>query len=143
MCGAITRKTLYGILAVIILGAGGAAQYGLAVAEETYATTDREVLLMSTASSILVSILNAIIQVFLIFTSQKERNETKTEYNIVLMGKISLFQFLNAGIFVIIANFLANIDGFTLNDGLVFEVTQVMMINAIVPNLTLIFLNYF
>ncbi len=59
------------------------------------------------------------------------------------MVKLSFFQFLNTGIFVLLANFLANIDGFTLDNGLVFQITQVMMINAVVPNLSLIFLNYF
>ena len=120
MCGAITRKTIYGFLSILILVAGGAAQWGLAVLKETYATTDTEVLLMSTASSILVSILNVIIQQFLIFTSVKERNETQTEYNTVLMIKISFFQFLNTGVFVVLANFLADIDGFALDQGLVF-----------------------
>ena len=90
MSGAITRKTIYGFLSILVLAMGGGAQYGLAVAEELYATTDTEVLLMSTASSILVSILNVIIQQFLIFTSIKERNETQTEYNTVLMIKIKL-----------------------------------------------------
>ena len=33
MCGAITRKTLYGLLSIFVLLCGGAAQYGLAVAE--------------------------------------------------------------------------------------------------------------
>lgn len=98
---------------------------------------------MSTASSILVSILNAIIQIFLIFTSHKERNETKTEFNTVLMVKLSLFQFLNTGVFVLLSNFLANINEFTLDNGLVFQITQVMMINAVVPNLVILILNYF
>ena len=98
---------------------------------------------MSTASSILVSILNFVIQMFLIFTSVKERNETLTEYNTVLMIKISLFQFLNTGVFVLVANFLANIDDFSLDNGLVFQITQMMMINAATTNLSLIFVNYF
>ena len=97
---------------------------------------------MSTAASILVSILNVIIQQFLIFTSIKERNETQTEFNTVLMIKISMFQFLNTGVFVVVANFLADIDGFTLDQGLVFEVTQVMILNAVTPNLSLFLLNY-
>ena len=53
------------------------------------------------------------------------------------MTKLTFFQFLNTGIFVILANYLANINTFTLTQGLVFQITQVMMINAVVPNLVL------
>ena len=31
MCGAITRKSIYGFLSILVLGLGGAAQWGLAV----------------------------------------------------------------------------------------------------------------
>ena len=59
------------------------------------------------------------------------------------MTKLTFFQFLNTGIFVILANYLANINTFTLTQGLVFQITQVMMINAVVPNLVLFLLLYF
>ena len=59
------------------------------------------------------------------------------------MIKLTFFQFLNTGIFVILANYLANINTFTLTQGLVFQITQVMMINAVVPNLVLFLLLYF
>lgn len=59
------------------------------------------------------------------------------------MVKISVFQFLNTGIFVILAQFLASMDTFSLSNGLVFEVTQVMLLNAILPNLSLFLLSYF
>lgn len=59
------------------------------------------------------------------------------------MVKISVFQFLNTGVFVILAQFLANMDSFSLSNGLVIEVTQVMLLNAILPNITLFLLSYF
>lgn len=59
------------------------------------------------------------------------------------MVKISYFQFLNTGIFVLLANFLADIDGFNLYNGIVFEVTLVMILNGVSPNLMLILFNYF
>ena len=58
------------------------------------------------------------------------------------MIKISFFQFLNTGVFVIAATFLANMDGFTLSKGLVFQICQVMLLNAVVPNVLLLILNY-
>lgn len=98
---------------------------------------------MSTVFSLSVSVLNAIIQIFLSFTSRRQRNETLTEFNTILMVKISIFQFLNTGVFVLLAQFLADMENFDLSKGIVFEVTQVMLINAILPNVTLFFLSYF
>lgn len=98
---------------------------------------------MSTVFSLSVSVLNAIIQIFLSFTSRRQRNETLTEFNTILMSKISIFQFLNTGVFVLLAQFLADMENFDLSKGIVFEVTQVMLINAILPNVTLFFLSYF
>ena len=74
MGGAICRKTFYGFLSILVLAAGGAVQYGLAVASLKVSQDQRTQLLMSTASSVTVSILNAIIQIFLVITSHKERN---------------------------------------------------------------------
>lgn len=122
---------------------GGAVQYGLAVASVKASQDERTQLIMSTASSLTVSVINALIQFVLVFTSHKERNETLTEYNAVLMVKISFFQFLNTGVFVVAANFLADVKGFSLSNGFVFEVCQVMMLNAVMPNLILILLGYF
>lgn len=73
----------------------------------------------------------------------KERNETLTEFNTVLTVKISFFQFLNTGIFVIMANFLADIQHFTITQSLPSDITIVMLTNAITPNLSLWILNYF
>ena len=38
---------------------------------------------------------------------------------------------------------MANTSGFTLDQGLAFEITQVMMLNAVTPNLTQFLFNYF
>lgn len=59
------------------------------------------------------------------------------------MVKISFFQFLNTGIFVVVANFMADIDHFSLTNGLVMQITQVMILNAVLPNITLFILSYF
>ena len=74
MCGAIGRKTLYSFLSIIVLFMGGGVQFGLAVASNKASQDSSTQLLMSTVSSVVVSVLNALIQFFLIFTSEKERN---------------------------------------------------------------------
>ena len=58
------------------------------------------------------------------------------------MVKISFFQFLNTGVFVVAANFLADPHNFTLSKGFIFEITQVMLLNAIIPNVALFVLTY-
>lgn len=120
MEGAICRKSLYSIFSISLLLMGGAIQFGLAVAQLKVSQDSKTQLIMSTASSIAVSVINAVIQIFLVFTSHKERNETLTEFNTVLMIKISVFQFLNTGIFVVLANFLADPHNFSLSKGFPF-----------------------
>ena len=84
-----------------------------------------------------------IIEIVLIITSERERNETKTEFNSVVMVKLSYFQFLNTGVFVVLANYLANIDSFNLFDGVVYEAVLVMLMNALTFNLSLFLIKYF
>lgn len=60
----------------------------------------------------------------------------------MLMFKISTFQFFNTGIFVVMSNILADYQNFNLNKGICTEVTMIMILNAIVPNVTLFLLNY-
>ena len=84
-----------------------------------------------------------IIEIVLIVTSERERNETKTEFNSVVMVKLSYFQFLNTGVFVVLANYLANIDSFNLFDGVVYEAVLVMLMNALTFNLSLFLIKYF
>jgi hypothetical protein len=71
MQGAICRKTLYSLFSLILLLVGGAIQYGLAVAEDKSPKDGNTKLVMSTVASITVSIINAVIQIFLVFTSHK------------------------------------------------------------------------
>lgn len=58
------------------------------------------------------------------------------------MVKITFFQFLNAGIFVVLSEIAANLSSFTLSDGFCSQVTMIMILNAIVPNITLFGLDY-
>jgi hypothetical protein len=78
MSGAICRKTIYSILSILLLLVGGGIQYGLALAQNKGPQDKQTQLLMSTASSAAVSIINVIIQIFMVFTSHRERNETLT-----------------------------------------------------------------
>lgn len=71
---------------------------------------------MGTVSSVGVSIMNIIVLQFLYFTSTKERNETETDFNKSLIIKISFFQFVNAGIFIVLANILADPGKFSIQD---------------------------
>lgn len=104
---------IFNILGALLLFSGGLAQYWLAVLQ--LSVTDKTIQqLLSVGLSILVAIFNFIILQFLVFTTVKERNETLTEFNTVLTVKISFFQFLNTGIFVVLANFLADIKNFTI-----------------------------
>lgn len=90
----------------------------------------------------MVTIFNAVIMVSLVITTKKERSETLTEYQTVLMVKITIFQFFNAGIFVIGSEIAANYTTFSLNSGLCSQITMIMILNAIIPNITLFFLSY-
>lgn len=141
--GALIRKVIYNSLAIVLLGLGFGVQFGLALAKAKISQDETTQLFISTCISVVISLFNWIIQLFLGFTSKKQRNETVTEYNMVLMVKISVFQFLNTGVFVILAQLLANFDDFSLNRGLMLEITQIMAINAVLPNLAVFFLYYF
>lgn len=70
MQGAILRKSLYSLLSILLLAAGGACLYGLAIAT-VKAPSELVKKIMTTAFSIVVSLLNFIIEIFLIFTSRK------------------------------------------------------------------------
>lgn len=69
--GAICRKTLYSLFSIVLLLAGGGIQFGLAVAQTKVSQDSNTQLLMSTASSLSISIINAVIQIFLVYTSEK------------------------------------------------------------------------
>ena len=60
------------------------------------------------------------------------------------MVKITLSQFFNAGIFVIIAQIAANLETFTLQtSNIVSQISLIMILDAIIPNTILFCLNYF
>jgi heme/copper-type cytochrome/quinol oxidase subunit 2 len=99
MRGAICRKSMTGAISVLVLLVGGGTQYGLSL----MAKSDPDSTVLNTASSLLVTIFNVVLMLALGFLTKKERNETETEDQTVLMVKVTIFQFLNAGIFVIIA----------------------------------------
>ena len=77
-------------------------QYGLAI--WSYNTSDSTLKnIITFSSSLLVTIFNAFLTVVITILTEKERNQTLTEFQTVLMVKMTVFQFLNAGIFVILA----------------------------------------
>ena len=59
------------------------------------------------------------------------------------MVKITLVQFLNAGVFVVLTKIIANFDTFTIGGGIVNQITTIMILNAITPNLVNFAKNYF
>jgi heme/copper-type cytochrome/quinol oxidase subunit 2 len=139
MNGAICRKLGTGCVSVVILFVGGFAQYGLSVLSDSTQDSTAQTIL-TTASSLIVTIFNVILMLVLGFLTKKERNETETEDQTVLMVKVTLFQFLNAGIFVIIAEITATYSTFSLAKGVCSQITLIMILNAFIPNATLLFL---
>lgn len=87
--------------------------------------------------------MNQIILIFIVITSGIEKCETVTSLNRILMKKISFFLFLNAGVFNVAANILASLDQFSLEGNLSNEVTIIMILNAITPNASIFFMDYF
>lgn len=65
---------MYSLFSIVLLLIGGGIQFGLAVAQTKVSNDAQTQMIMSTFSSIAVSVINAVIQIFLVFTSQKERN---------------------------------------------------------------------
>lgn len=61
---------------------------------------------------------------------------TVTEYMDVLNFKLVFQQFLNAGIFVVAANIAANYETFNLEDSMSETIIQIMLLNAITPNIS-------
>lgn len=55
------------------------------------------------------------------------------------MIKISFFLFLNSGLFLVAANVLANTSEYSVEGGLSYEITIVMALNAISPNIAVFF----
>ena len=87
--------------------------------------------------------MNQIILTFLVVTSTLEYYPTLTNLNTVLMKKMSLYLFLNAGIFNVAANIFANLANFSLEGDFSNEVTMIMVLNAVTPNASIFFMDYF
>ncbi len=58
------------------------------------------------------------------------------------MTKQTIFQFFNAGLFVIGSEVAAKYDRFSLNDGICMQISAIMLANCFVPTLTLFLLTY-
>lgn len=130
-----------GMISVVVLMVGGATQYGLSVlANSTTNSTTQTVL--TTLSSLIVTVFNVILMLVLGVLTKKERNETETEDQTVLMVKVTIFQFLNAGVFVVMSEIAASYSTFSLAKGICSQITLIMVLNAVLPNLTLLFLDY-
>ena len=133
---------------LLLLGLGAGVQIGLQYLEENVLIDPTVKTYSSTIFSVVVTIFNAAMGALLIIVTRKERLETVTEYNQRLAVKLTLYQFLNAGILVIISNSIFILDirqfaqKFSLAKGLAGDVTQIMIINVLAPNLVLFILNY-
>lgn len=126
---------------IIILGGGGAIQYFLQYFQNqiTDLTTKSY---FSYASSIIITVSNAIIIQFLIFVTKLEGRETKTDQDRSLLVKISLYSFFNAGVFYSAANILAqSLNSFNIQGSFSFEITLFMSMNALTPNISSLLIN--
>ena len=90
-----------------------------------------------------VAIMNKIIMIVLFYTSEKEKSESLSEMNETLITKYSVLMFLNAGVFIVAANILADLNNFNLEGNFSNEVTQIMILNSVTPIVSLIALDYF
>jgi hypothetical protein len=97
---------------------------------------------MNVVFAVVVTVLNFVIEFFFILAAEREKNQTVTEMNRVLIGKIGMFQFIFAGIFVLIVKQFVHILFSSLFNGIVFQITLIMILNALIPNLLLIIVNY-
>jgi hypothetical protein len=142
MKGSICRKVVYGLISFFILLAGGMAQYGLTLLAKQ-STDDFLALVFQYGNPAIVLMWNSIIMSTLIFVTERERNETKTEDDAVLVVKLTTLQFLNAGIFVVATKIAASYDTFDAGNGIVGQISLIMILNAITPNILLFIKKYF
>lgn len=119
---------------ILILLGGGVIQYYLQVFQNQI--TDATIKsYFSSASSLIITIFNGIIIQFLIFVTNLEGRETKTDQDRSLLVKICLYSFFNAGIFYTAANILAqSLHSFNIQGDISYEITLFMSMNAITPN---------
>lgn len=126
---------LLGTISFILLIGGGLAQYGIALIQKDLADDTRRIF-VGTFASVIVTITNLFLQYFLIYTTYWERMNTVTEYMDVLNFKLVFQQFLNAGLFIVAANIAANYETFNLEGNLSETIVQIMLLNAITPNVS-------
>ncbi len=55
---------------------------------------------------------------------------------------MAFYQFINAGVLVVLANSILDLKNISLTNGLAAEITQIMLMNVIVPNVSLFVTNY-
>lgn len=126
---------LLGTISFILLIGGGLAQYGIALIQKDLGDDTRRIF-VGTFASVIVTITNLFLQYFLIYTTYWERMNTVTEYMDVLTFKLVFQQFLNAGLFIVAANITANYETFNLEGNLSETIVQIMLLNAITPNVS-------
>lgn len=126
---------LLGTISFILLIGGGLAQYGIALIQKDLADDTRRIF-VGTFASVIVTITNLFLQYFLIYTTYWERMNTVTEYMDVLTFKLVFQQFLNAGLFIVAANIAVNYETFNLEGNLSETIVQIMLLNAITPNVS-------
>lgn len=126
---------LLGTISFILLIGGGLAQYGIALIQKDLADDTRRIF-VGTFASVIVTITNLFLQYFLIYTTYWERMNTVTEYMDVLTFKLVFQQFLNAGLFIVAANIAVNYETFNLEGNLSETIVQIILLNAITPNVS-------
>jgi hypothetical protein len=127
---------------LLVLALGGGVLYALQLLSQSTSNGTLQAVL-TYGSSIVVIVFNEIILVILVMTTEKERCETLTEFQNTLMVKITLFLFLNAGVFVVIVEIAVSYATFSLSKDLCSQITLIMMLNAITPNVSMLILTYF
>jgi hypothetical protein len=118
MNGSICRKVSFGLICLLILLIGGSVQYGLAILTNKVTTSSGKIFFKILNPTFVVA-WSTFIQDVIIELTEKERNETVTEFQAVLVVKLALMQFLNAGIFVVGTRILAGLPTFDLGTGVV------------------------
>lgn len=124
-----------GSISLILLIGGGLAQYGIALIQKDL-ENDTGRIFIGTLASVIVTITNLLLQYFLIYTTYWERMNTVTEYMDVLTFKLVFQQFLNSGLFIVGANIAVNYETFNLEGNLSETIVQIMLLNAITPNVS-------
>lgn len=65
-----------------------------------------------------------------------------TEFQSMLVVKIVVVQFLNAGVFVVAASIAVKYSTFDLGNGIISSIFVIMAMDAVIPNLRILFMTY-